>query len=115
MTKSITYIDALNAALELVTDEEVQDKLIALKAQIAKRNSSERKPTKAQKLTEELTEVVREVLSQASEPLTVSEIMARDERLSVLTNQKVSAVVRAMGADVVKSVEKRVSKYSLAA
>jgi hypothetical protein len=116
MTKSsITYIDALNAALTAELSEEVKDKLTALREQIAKRNSAERKPTKAQKQNAELSEVVRAVLLNASEPLTVSEIMGRDDTLSMLSNQKVSAVIRSMGAEVVKSTDKRVSKFALAA
>ena len=115
MTKSITYIDALNAALNADLSQEIKDKLTALREQIAKRNSSERKPTKAQKQNVELADVVRSVLLNASEPLTVSEIMGRADVLSVLSNQKVSAVIRSMGAEVVKSTDKRVPKFALAA
>ena len=112
---NMTYDQALNIALTAIADNaEAVQKLTALKEQIIKRNSAKRRPTKAQRQNLELSEVVREVLQNASEPLTVSEIMARSDVLAVLTNQKVSAVVRSMGADVVKTVDKRVSKYSLA-
>ena len=115
MKNTMTYADALTIAMNSNDiSEEVKNRLADLKNQIDKRNSAERKPTKAQRQNLELSEVVREVLQSASEPLTVSEIMARSDALAVLTNQKVSAVVRSMGADVVKTVDKRVSKYSLA-
>ena len=46
-TKKMTYVDALNAAIA-VTSDEVQDKLIQLRDQTIKRNTAERKPTKKQ-------------------------------------------------------------------
>lgn len=112
--KTITYIDALNTALTADLPEEVKGKLTALRDQIAKRNSGERKPTKNQIANQGLAEVIAEVLRNAPEPLTVTEVMARDERLATLSNQKVSAVIRGMGARVVKTTDKRVSKFSLA-
>jgi hypothetical protein len=97
MTK-MTYVDALNIALSADLPEEVKEKLTALRDQTAKRNSSEnRKPTKAQQANEELKAVVLSALT--SEGATVSEIMTRDERLSVLSNQKVSALLNAMVRD----------------
>lgn len=112
---NMTYAQALDIALTAIADNaEAVQKLTALKEQIIKRNSAERKPTKAQRANVELAEVVREVLTNASEPLTISEIMGRSDALAVLSNQKVSAVVRSMGADVVKTTDKRVSKFALA-
>lgn len=114
--EKITYIAALNYAIENLTDAptEIMDKLTALRDQTAKRNSAERKPTAKQVENANLAEVVAEVLRNAPDPLTVTEIMARDEVLSGLSNQKVSAIIRGMGARVVKTVDKRVSKFSLA-
>lgn len=113
MTK-ITYTEALTIALNADLPEEVKDKLTALREQIAKRNSAERKPTKAQKANEELREVVFEALG--AEPLTVTQIMAQDERLSALSNQKVSALVNALVDEgrAVKTVEKRKSYFAKA-
>lgn len=113
MTK-ITYTEALTIALNADLPEEVKDKLTALREQIAKRNSAERKPTKAQKANEELREVVFEALG--AEPQTVTQIMAQDERLSALSNQKVSALVNALVDEgrAVKTVEKRKSYFAKA-
>lgn len=115
MTK-MTYVEALNIALTAVADNaEVTEKLTALREQIAKRNSTEnRKPTKAQALNIELAEVVREVLTNSAQPMTITEIMKADERLSTLSNQKVTAVVRSMGDAVVKVPDKRVNRFALA-
>lgn len=115
MTNSkMTYAQALDIALTAVDNAEAIEKLTALKEQIIKRNSAERKPTKAQRQNIELSKEVREVLMNASEPLTIGEIMGRSDALATLSNQKVSAVVRSMGAEVVKSTDKRVSKFALA-
>lgn len=112
--KTLTYVDALNAAIEAVTDEEVKAKLTALRDQTAKRNSAERKPTKKQVENVGLAERVVAVLKIADHPMTVTEIMGEDDTLAVLSNQKVSALIRSLGERVVKTTEKRVSKFSLA-
>ena len=112
--KTMTYVDALNVALSADLPEDVKTKLTALRDAQVKRNSAERKPTKNQIANLELAEVVAGVLRDAPAPMTVSEIMGRSETLSALSNQKVSAVIRGMGARVVKTTDKRVSKFSLA-
>lgn len=114
--EKMTYVAALNYVLTNCTDlpTEVADKLTALKAQTEKRNSADRKPTAKQVANLDLAEHVVAVLQDAPNPLTVTEIMARDEVLAPLSNQKVSALIRGLGARVVKTVDKRVSKFSLA-
>ena len=117
MTNKMTYSVALNAALstECNLPEEVKARLSDLLTQIEKRNSTEnRKPTKAQKQNASLAEVVREVLSGAENPMTITEILHADERLNALTPQKVTAVIYSMGDAVVKVAEKRVNKFRLA-
>ena len=116
MTK-MTYVAALNYVLTNVADlpADVAEKLTALKEQTEKRNSAERKPTKAQLANIELAEVVAEVLTET--PATVTEIMAKDERLAALSNQKVSALVNGLvdAGRAVKTVEKRKSYFAKAA
>ena len=115
MTK-MTYVAALSYVLTNCPDlpVDVAEKLTALKAQTEKRNAADRKPTKTQLANLDLAEHVIEVLRNASDPLTVTEIMARDEMLAPLSNQKVSALIRTLGDKVVKVTEKRVSKFRLA-
>lgn len=115
MTK-MTYVAALNYVLTNVADlpEDVAEKLTALKEQTEKRNAADRKPTKNQVANLALADRVVAVLTEATEPLTVTEIMARDEVLAPLSNQKVSALIRGLGDKVAKTVDKRVSKFSLA-
>lgn len=115
MTK-MTYVAALSYAIENLTNApaDVLEKLTALKEQTEKRNSADRKPTKAQKMNVELAEVVAEVLTNAGKPLTVTEVMQADERLAGLSNQKVTAVIRSMGDRITKVPDKRVNRFTLA-
>ena len=98
MTK-MTYVAALNYVLTNVADlpADVAEKLTALKEQTEKRNSAERKPTKAQQANEVLKDKVLAVLT--ADPATVTEIMAKDAELAALSNQKVSALVNALVRD----------------
>ena len=111
MTK-MTYVDALNYAIANLTDETVVEKLTALRDQQVKRNSADRKPTKAQVANIALQDKVMAVLTD--KPMTVTEIMAQDAELSALSNQKVSALVNALveAGRAVKAVEKRKSYFS---
>ena len=115
-TNKMTYVTALTYAIENLTDApaDVMEKLTALKEQTEKRNAADHKPTKTQIINVALGDRVLEVLRGALEPLTVTEIMARDEELAQLSNQKVSALIRTLGAKVIRTTEKRVSKFSIA-
>ena len=90
--------------LEGCTDEmrEVADKIIA---SLDKKSST---PTKAQKENEEIKEVILNVLSDATDKMTVTE-MVHDERLGAYTNQKISALLRQLVEKelVAKVIEKR--------
>lgn len=114
--EKLTYVTALNYVLTNVTDlpEEISDKLTALRDAQVKRNSADRKPTKAQVENERLKAVVLSVLT--AEPATVTDLMGKSEELSALSNQKVSALVNALVDDgkAVKTTEKRKSYFTLA-
>lgn len=112
--KTMTYVEALNVALSADLPEEVKAKLTALRDQTAKRNSAERKPTKAQVANEALKAEVLKVLT--TDPATVTEIIGKSDALSGLSNQKVSALVNALVDEgkAVKTVDKRKSYFALA-
>ena len=114
MMEKMTYVQALNFAIENLSDAAVVDRLTALRGQIEKRNSAERKPTKTQRENAELSEVVLAALDET--PCTVSELMKRDAILGNLSNQKVSALVNALVRDgkAVKTADKRVNKFARA-
>ena len=63
MAKVMTYATAIDNALAGNLNEETVERLNALKAQLAKRNSGERKPTKTQKENEVIKGRILEVLT----------------------------------------------------
>lgn len=93
---------------------ELINKMDALKTQVEKRNTAERKPTKAQVANVALAERVVEVLRNTDEKMTITQIMDADPVLGELNNQKVTALVRGLGDRVVKTIEKRKSYFQLA-
>lgn len=113
MTK-MTYVSALSVAINMLNDEQtdVREKLGALKAQIEKKNSAERKPTKAQVANEGLKDSILEFLTGAVEPVTASDMATW---LNV-SNQKASALLTALVNDhkVVREVVKRKAYFKVA-
>ena len=116
--EKLTYVVALNTAISALSADEsmtaVVEKLTALRDAQVKRNSAERKPTKAQLANEELKAVVLGVLTD--EPASVTEIMGKADRLSDLSNQKVSSLVHALVDEGKARIEvvKRVNKFARA-
>lgn len=105
MTK-MTYVDALNVAIDAVSaDPEVFEKLTALKAQIEKRNSSERKPSKTQRENEEIKKGILEYLASATERKTATEVASA----LGISNQKASALLTSLvkGGFAERVVDKR--------
>ena len=126
--EKMTYAEALTLAIELIDQCEdsildaetecpkydtVKEKLTTLRAQVDKRNSAERKPTKVQIENERLKSFVFEALG--NKPQTVTEFMATSAELCDLSKQKVAALVNALVDEgkVVKTIEKRKSYFSL--
>lgn len=104
MTK-LTYTVALDVAINAVSDEVVKEKLTALKAQIAKRNSGERKPSKTQVANESLKGEILDWLTVCDEHQTATDVA---EHFGI-SNQKASALLTAMVGDkmVTREVVKR--------
>lgn len=107
MKSNITYINAIDTAIAAMiehgTSHEYIEKMQALRRSIEKRNSGERKPTKAEQAKADadavLRDKVREVLSAAAEPLTVTAIKDSAEDFAEVKVQKLSAIVRKMLID----------------
>lgn len=91
MEKKMTYAQALEIAIAKV-DGEAKERLEALKASIEKRNSADRKPTKAQVANEGLKDAILEVLADGK-ARTITEISADVEALAEASPQKVSALL----------------------
>lgn len=94
MTK-LTYVSALEVAINTVADVEVKEKLEALKASIAKKNGAERKQTATQKANESFKEAIL-VGMESGKAYTITDLMKSVEAIAELSNQRVSAIVRQM-------------------
>jgi len=123
----MTYVTALTIALEAldmamgsVVDSETEapvyekviEKLTALRAQTEKRNNADRKPTKKQVENQGIADCIRTVLRNSDAPLSIGEMREAHDQLALLSPQKLTGIVSHM-ADVTRTVEKRVNKYSL--
>jgi predicted HTH transcriptional regulator len=64
MTNKMTYVTAIDSALNGNITDEVREKLETLKVQLEKRHSGERKPTKVQKENESLKEDIFAYISE---------------------------------------------------
>ena len=115
MTK-MTYAQAIDIALEVVADEIAKERLEALKAQLAKRSSGKKTPTKTQKENEGLMEIIVNDLVEIGTPVTVTELIAQGEGLNGYTNQKISALLRKLveAERVVKTMEKKKAYFTVA-
>ena len=84
--------------------------------ELLEKKSSKTTMTATQKANLEVMETIKEVLADKPNS-TVSELI-KDEKLSAYTNQKISALLRLLGDDgtkeVVKTTDKKVSRFSLA-
>ena len=114
MTNKMTYVKALEIALNSVSDnKEVYEKLEALKESISKKNSAERKPTATQKANEEYKKTILSFM-EVGKKYTISELMKEVVELADLSNQRVSALVRQLKESglVERTEEKRKAYFS---
>ena len=111
---NMTYVQALEIAIDIVDNEEAMEKLNALKEQLIKRSSS-KTPTKTQKENEGIMEVIINVLAEMSEPSTVTELITCNKGLENYSNQKISALLKKLvdNGRVEKTIDGKKAKFSL--
>lgn len=116
----MTYATALEMVLaidEVKANDELAEKLTALKESVSKKSTSKsNKPNAKQKANEEIKERIMEILfAEPTRLFTISEICKAytDEELS---NQKVSSLVRQLVAEdkVKRTEDKRKAYFSIA-
>lgn len=90
MTYAIAIDNAINAIAGMDNMAETVEKLEALKAQLAKRNAGERKPTKTQVANEGVKAEILAFLANG-EKHTATEIMTA---VGIESNQKATALLR---------------------
>lgn len=116
----MTYATALDMVLaidEVKANDELVEKLTALKESVSKKSTSKsNKPNAKQKANEEIKEKLMEILfAEPTRLFTISEIckLYTDEELS---NQKVSSLIRQLVAEdkVKRTEDKRKAYFSIA-
>lgn len=114
MAKAMTYAEAINLAIEGNLNDEAIERLNALKAQLAKRNSSGalKKPTKTQNENEQFKVKIVDFLTEEVDGMTATEV---GSALGV-TCQRASAILNQMVKDevVAKVKEGKVTRFVLA-
>ena len=118
MANIMTYAEAINVALEVMGDShaEAADRLKALQAQLAKRNSGSKGLTKTQKANEVIKSMILEILAEVEEPVNMSFLIA-DARIPEGTSvQKLGALLGQLVKDgkVAKGKADKHVVYSLA-
>ena len=79
---------------------------------LAKKNTSEKKPTAVQVANEGLKETIMDVLMENGGLMTVTDIQKSCEELAELSNQKVSALIRQLKDDgKIEKVEDKRKSY----
>ena len=113
--EKMTYSKAIEIALNSIDNVEVAEKLKALKASIDKKNSAERKPTKAQVANAELKAEILEAMNP-DYSYTITDMIKSFDFLGDFSTSKVSALVRQLIAEgkVKREEIKRVAYFSLA-
>ena len=120
MEKKVTKKDRFSRIYTIVEESNASDKVELLgfidhEVELLEKKSSKVTLTATQKANLEVIEVIKEVLEDKPNS-TVSELI-KDERLSTYTNQKISALLKKLidSGEVVKSTDKKVSRFSLKA
>lgn len=106
----MTRIEAIDEAIVLAGEnEELVEKLTAIKASFAKKRSTD-KPTKKQKENAEVKEQITAILAEADEPMTATAI---GEACGGRKFQQIGALIRQMDNVTKTYTSKGVAVYSL--
>lgn len=113
--KQMTYVEAVNYAIENLDNETVVARLSALRDSLVKRNSADRKPSKTQMLNTSLKQDIVDYL-KCGEKFTATELQNSITSFEGLSNQKVAALLAQLveSGIVVRETIKRKSYFSLA-
>ena len=110
---NLTYSKALEVAIAEIADPAIKEKLSALKIQIDKKSSAERKPTKTQVENAELKERILDFLFATEGDVTATDVA----NAFCVSNQKATALLTAMVANsqIVREIKGRKSFFKAVA
>ena len=119
MTKKMTKRDYYNALLNIAEVKANGEMVKFIEHELellAKKNSSEKKPTAVQIANEGIKSVILETLAENGKMMTISEMQKASAELGELSNQRISALVRQLMNDekVVRVEEKRKAYFKIA-
>ena len=126
-TEKVTKVQKFATVKEILVQHSSPDELIKFidhEIELLNKKSASRKPTKAQKATSELRDIVLDVLGNATKPMTILEIQGCDDRLKVfngevVSNQRIASILTKLGDGVNgegivhKKVVKRKNYYAI--
>ena len=118
-TKKITKRDYFNTLLG-ITEVKANDELVKFIEHelelLAKKNSSEKKPTAVQVANEGIKSIIVETLAENGKMMTISEMQKVNAELGELSNQRISALIRQLINDekVIRVEEKRKAYFKIA-
>ena len=115
MTKR-DYFNALLGIAEVKANDELVKFIEHELELLAKKNSSEKKPTAVQVANEGIKSVIVETLAENGGKMTISEMQKANAELGELSNQRISALIRQLIADekVIRVEEKRKAYFKIA-
>ena len=114
--KKLTKKDHFNALLALAEAQDNQTLVDFINHELellTKKNSTERKPTAAQKENEGIKAVILAALTTT--PTSISDLQKKDAALAEISNQKISALLRQLIIDnkVVRTEDKKKALFAL--
>ena len=122
--KKITKRDMFNEIIKMMNGEQMS---VSSQAVIdfanheiellnKKSSSSSGKQTKTQLENESYKEIILETLKTADKPITISELMRRNETIAELSNQRISAMLSQLrkAEKIVRTYEKKKAYFSIA-
>ena len=117
MEKKITKRFVLNHIIENYGKDTLVVDYARHELELLDKKANSKTPTKTQLENENLKEVIVEVLRNATQPLTNSEITNANDKLVELSNQKISALLTQLinAKVVVRTSDKKKAYFSLVA
>lgn len=116
MANKITKKEMFTMIMAQVKDNAEMVAFIEHEIELLDKKASNKKATKVQEANVGIKADIEAVLASAPNPMTITEIQKASATLEGLSNQKVSALVRQLveAKVVVKSTDKKISRFSLA-
>ena len=115
MANKITKKEMFTMIKAQVKDNAEMVAFIDHEIELLDKKASNKKATKTQKANVSIKSTILAIL-EGAKPMTVTEMQEASAELGKLSNQKVSALVRQLveAGEVVKTIDKKVSRFSLA-